>query len=111
MVIMPRLLWLMFQGPMSSPQMTRTLGFFACPAVALAEAGSAACAATAMNAAHNVAAQRIDGRSASMSFLKCHFRFLKAKCERECAGRPQEEWGQPAWFANQTAFTAAPRPP
>jgi hypothetical protein len=25
---MPRLLWLMFQVPMSSPQMTRTLGFF-----------------------------------------------------------------------------------
>jgi len=35
---MPRLLWLMFQVPVSSPQMTRMLGFFAVAVWAWTEA-------------------------------------------------------------------------
>ena len=39
---MPRLLWLMFQVPMSSPQMTRMLGFLACAWAGAAALKSAA---------------------------------------------------------------------
>ena len=48
-----------------------------------------------------------------MSFLKCRFRFLKPNFNREFAGRsgPEEQPDQPAWFTNETAFTAAQRPP
>src|SRR5262245_42810559 len=52
---MPRLLWLMFQVPMSSPQMTRMLGFLA--AWARASLGIAA-SPTAHRSASPHAAQR-----------------------------------------------------
>ena len=47
---MPRLLWLMFQVPMSSPQMTRMFGFLAVVWAAAGAAPRASEATTASNA-------------------------------------------------------------